>query len=66
MREEAEGGRMIPMCYVGYRVYKTVGKKLRKDERGLYEGYGTRYDEWVALYSPYIDKYQTRTINGGR
>ena len=58
-------GRIIPMCHVGYRVYRDHGNKLKRDARGFYVGYGAKYDESVPLYSPYIAKYQTRSVTGG-
>lgn len=62
---ETTGGRIIPMCLVGFRVYRTTGKKLKKDAHGVFEGWGKKYDEWVAMFSPYLARHLTRTVSGG-
>ena len=51
---------MIPWCYVAYRVYSNVGKSIRSDERGVYKGLGSKYDDWVALYSPFFAPHLSR------
>lgn len=38
--KQVQYGRVIPMCFVAFRVYREKGRKLRQDERGVYEGYG--------------------------
>jgi len=65
MREASPGGRIVPMCYVGYRVYRTAGRHLKTDSRGTYEGWGSRYDEWVAMFSPYIAMHKTKPRESG-
>jgi hypothetical protein len=44
--------RVIKIANIAYRIY--VEKGSRNDERGNYEGYSNKYDEWVPLYSPRI------------
>lgn len=38
------------MATIGLRVY--VETAQRSDERGPYEGFGSRFDEDIPLYSP--------------
>jgi len=52
VEKQVQYGRVIPMCFVAFRVYREKGRKLRQDERGVYEGYGSKYDEWIPLNSP--------------
>ena len=33
-------GRVIPHCYVAYRVYTNTGKSRKSDARGIYKGWG--------------------------
>jgi hypothetical protein len=36
--------------YIGYRVYTPNGEKF--DERGRYNGWSNKYDEWISRRSP--------------
>jgi hypothetical protein len=47
------------MIYIAYRVYSE--KATKQDEKGFFDGYSCKYDEWVPLYSPRIQKYHTKT-----
>lgn len=40
------------MAFVAHRVYMENGTK--SDERGKYEGWSNRFDEWICTYSPKI------------
>ena len=51
--------RTIKAVHVGYRVYCEKGN--RKDDRGNYDGYSDKYDEWIPLYSPRIQPFFTKT-----
>jgi hypothetical protein len=51
-------GRTILMAYIGYRVYVENGSK--SDEKGSFEGWSNRFDEWVSLYSPRIQPYLSK------
>ena len=51
--------RVIKIASIAYRIY--VEKGSRNDERGNYEGYSNKYDEWVPLYSPRIQPFFTKT-----
>lgn len=44
--------RIVKMAYIGYRVYVENGSK--SDERGTFDGWSSKFDEWVAIYSPRI------------
>ena len=37
--EEVAPGRFVLFGYVAFRVYRTTGQKLKKDERGIYDGW---------------------------
>jgi hypothetical protein len=40
------------MAFIAYRVYQENGSK--SDERGKYEGWSNRFDEWISIYSPKV------------
>jgi len=42
------------LAYCAFRVYRDVPNSLRKDERGTYEGWSVKFDEWIPVYSPRI------------
>ena len=44
--------RIVKMAYIGYRVYVENGTK--NDEKGTFDGWSNRFDEWVSVYSPRI------------
>ena len=52
-------GRTALMAYIGYRVYMENGPK--SDEKGAFEGWSNRFDEWVSVYSPRIQPYLSKT-----
>ena len=35
-------------------MYRENPTSLRKDERGAYEGWSVKFDEWIPVYSPRI------------
>lgn len=51
--------RVIKMAYIGYRVYVENG--IKSDEKGTFEGWSTKFDEWIAIYSPRIQPFFTKT-----
>ncbi|MFS8159438.1 MAG: hypothetical protein ACMG6E_04335 [Candidatus Roizmanbacteria bacterium] len=51
--------RTIKVAYIGYRVYGEKGSKT--DEKGNYEGYSNKQDEWIPIYSPRIQPFFTKT-----
>ena len=44
------GGRPVTMANVGFRVYRSEGKKIRQDEKGVYDGWSNKYDEDIPLF----------------
>ena len=46
----------MTIVFVGYRVYRTIGINLKTDPTNdkTFEGWSSRYDEWISLYDPRI------------
>lgn len=44
--------RIVKMGFVGFRIYQEGGTK--NDERGAFEGWSHRFDEWISVFSPKI------------
>jgi len=42
------------------RVYRDIPNSLRKDERGSYEGWSVKFDEWIPVFSPRIMPWGTK------
>ena len=59
--EEEAPGRFVEYGYVAFRVYRSQGKKLREDEKGVYDGWSKKYDEWIPLFSPNIVPHLTKS-----
>ena len=56
-KEFAADGREIEEGYIAFRVYRTfpaTAKRPKQDEKGTFEGWSAKYDEWMPLYSPKI------------
>ena len=51
--------RNVKMGLIGYRVYCDSG--IKSDERGAYDGWSNRFDEWISLYSPRIQPLFSKT-----
>jgi len=49
--------RIIDLAYCAFRVYRENPTSLRKDERGAYEGWSIKFDEWIPVYSPRIEPF---------
>ena len=64
MQEDTMGGRPILLANVGFRVYRTVGKKIRQDERGTFDGWSNKYDELIPVFSPRIQQHLSRVNKG--
>ena len=49
---------------IAYRVYRTMGTKLKLDvtNNKTYEGWDSRYDEWISIYNPRIQPHLSKTI----
>lgn len=52
-------GRVAKMAHIGFRIYVENGSK--SDERGNFEGWSNRFDEWIGIYSPRIQPFFTKT-----
>ena len=50
------------MAYIGYRVYTDAGKK--SDEKGNFDGWSIKFDEWLAIYNPRIMPFYSKTQKG--
>ena len=49
------------MIYVGFRVYRETDNQYRKDNRGTFEGWSDRFDEWVPAFSPRIQPFESKS-----
>lgn len=61
--EDRSSGRPVVYANCGFRVYRTYGKKIRQDERGTFDGWSSKYDELVPVFSPRIQPHLSR-VNG--
>lgn len=52
--EDNTSGRPVLVGNCGFRVYRDHGKKMRQDERGQFDGWSSRYDEYIPVFSPRI------------
>lgn len=50
--ENTDSGRPVMLANCGFRVYRTNGKKAREDEKGIYDGWSNKYDEYIPIFSP--------------
>lgn len=57
--------KKYPVVFVGYRVYCEDGKKTDEDGRH-FAGWSSKYDERIALHSPRIAKFNSKTKYLGR
>jgi hypothetical protein len=53
-------GRVIDVAYCALRVYRDIPNSIRKDERGTYEGWSVKFDEWVPVFSPRLMPWATK------
>ena len=51
---EDYNGRKVYTGNCGFRIYRKVGKKIREDERGVYDGWSAKYDEFIPIFSPRV------------
>ena len=56
--------RVIMLANVGFRVYRKNISNIRKDDRGTYEGWSSKFDEFIPIYSPRIHPWQSRVGAG--
>lgn len=57
--QQVTADRTVKMAYVGYRVYIENGNKT--DDKGTFDGWSTKFDEWIPIYSPRIQPLFTKT-----
>ena len=50
------------MAFIGYRIYTENGTK--SDEKGNFEGWSAKFDEWISIYSPKIQPFMTKSQKG--
>jgi hypothetical protein len=63
-RINVRGTRPFKEAYVAFRVYRNYGKNLKKDAQGrIFDGWTEKFDEWIPVYSPRIQKYMTHAGN---
>lgn len=48
------------MAYCAFRVYRDWGDNMKRDERGQFDGWSRKYDEWIPIYSPRIQPHLSR------
>lgn len=57
--------REIDVCHSAFRVYRgedwTFTNKVKSDERGMFDGWSEKFDEWIPLFCPRIAMYNTFT-----
>lgn len=61
--EVGDDGRTFLLARVGMRVYLPTGS--RRDERGDFDGWGERFDEWIPVYSPRLCPFKTKSSKSG-
>lgn len=54
--------RVAKLAFIGYRVYVENGAKT--DDKGSFDGWSNRFDEWISIYSPRIHPYLSKTQRG--
>lgn len=61
--EEIAPGRRVKFVHIAYRVYQEGGQK--SDEKGTFDGWSSKFDEWIATYSPRIAPFYSKTSGKG-
>ena len=52
--------RSYVQAYAAFRVYRENSNSMRKDNRGTFEGWSEKFDEWIPIFSPRIMPWQSR------
>lgn len=49
---------------MGFRVYREnpTGPQQKQDERGKFEGWSVKFDEWIPVFSPRMALYASKTV----
>ena len=58
--EDTSSGRPILVGNIGFRVYREEGLRMKEDERGKFDGWSCKYDEYIPIYSPRIQVHLSR------
>ena len=53
-------GRVILLGYCAFRVYREKTNSVKRDERGVFEGWSSKFDEWIPLFCPRIAPWQSK------
>lgn len=53
-------GRSVYMANCGLRIYRPHQNLMRKDEKGTYEGWSNKFDEWVPVFTPRIMPFESK------
>ncbi|CDW71635.1 ubiquitin carboxyl-terminal hydrolase family protein [Stylonychia lemnae] len=59
-KEESIGGKVIKWAFIGYRAYCEQGSK--QDTLGSFDGWSSKFDEWIPLYSLRLRPFLTQTL----
>ena len=63
--EDTTCGRPVLYGNIGFRIYRDEGKKIRFDENGRkYDGWSSKYDEDIPVFSPRIKPHLSRVNKG--
>lgn len=60
-KKEINANRVIDLAFVAFRIYRPHNNTLRSDERGTFEGWSNKFDEWVPVFAPRIMPFLSRT-----
>ena len=64
--EVSSSGRAVLVGNIGFRVYREHGAKMRVDEQGRkFDGWSSKYDEFIPVFSPRIQQHLSRVNNQG-
>ena len=55
-------GREVDMAYIAFRTYrdKPMGPQQKHDERGTFDGWSQKFDEWIPVYSPRLAAFESK------
>ena len=58
---QTQDGRVFRVAEVGFRIFNENGKKAPETDGGLrYDGWSSKFDEWLPLSSPKVNKLYTQ------
>lgn len=55
-------GEAVPEVYVGYRTFDDAGPRPDEERGQNYFGWSNRYDEWVPVTSPLIQRFKSTSL----